>query len=289
MLCSGRTLLRRQGSATAVNETWIRPKQDGPYSRRDCLHAGAAALLAREFNVEFERKADGSPVTRADLIADASIREALSRAFPGLPIVSEECAETFNGSWPEAFFIADPIDGTREFIEGRDEFTVNIALVDSGRPVAGAISAPAFRRVWYSGTKTLCAGSDVAGDITGSPRVVTVREWPAAPVALVSRSHADEASLHFVKQRGAQTTRPIGSSLKFCMIASGEADFYARLAPTHEWDIAAGDAILSAAGGAVRDPSGAPIRYGNFAAKLLVPGFVASGDGTRVTVLSANQ
>ncbi len=266
--------------------------------------AGAAALLMREFNAEVQAKPDGSPVTRADYAAERVAVDMLQRAFPGIAIVSEETplpefgakhqtdgaadqspapVRSANHPLPQAgegrrsqkFFLIDPIDGTREFIEGRDEFTVNIALIENGRPIAAAIAAPALRRAWYAGTAAFSASCDVSGAVLSPGAAIAARQRPDAPVGLISRSHADQASLDETLRQGIAGMRAIGSSLKFCLIASGEADFYARLAPVNEWDIAAGDAILTAAEGSVRSPSGEALLYRGRGD--LIQGFIARG------------
>jgi 3'(2'), 5'-bisphosphate nucleotidase len=233
----------------------------------------------RGFCTEF--KADLSPVTDADLAAERLIVEHLARALPGIPVVAEECVAS--GGVPDVaqrFVLVDPLDGTREFVAGREDFTVNLALIEHGQPVAGAIYAPALEQLWFAGETgrqlTIRPGAEV--DLAQS-RPLRVRVPPASRVtALVSRSHLDAQTEAYLARRPAAEHRALGSSLKFCLIAQGEADLYPRLAPICEWDTAAGHAIVTAAGGTVTTPDGSPLRYGNRAAGFRhQEGFVASG------------
>ncbi|MBR0653853.1 3'(2'),5'-bisphosphate nucleotidase CysQ [Roseomonas arctica] len=196
-------------------------------------------------------KDDGSPVTAADLAADTIIRAGLAAAFPAIPVVSEEdCARP---SDPGAvFFLVDPLDGTREFVAGRPDYTVNIALVEHGVPVAGVVLTSADGRLW--------CGAKGAG-ATRNGEAIRARPVRVPPVALISRSHREAATDGWVAARGVTETVIVGSSVKFCTIAEGEADVYPRFGPTMAWDTAAGQAVLEAAGGVVLTPEGAPFRY----------------------------
>jgi 3'(2'), 5'-bisphosphate nucleotidase len=223
-------------------------------------------------------KADGSPVTAADIAAEAVIREGLSALAIALPIVSEEEAEHPQLLSGSSYFLVDPLDGTREFIAGRDEYAINIALMTSGAPVLGVIAAPALGLIWRGnvgeGAQRLAFAAD--GTIS-SPSPIHPRIRPShEPIVLVSRSHLDARTQAYLGSLPQPTTIPCGSALKFCRIAGGSADLYPRLAPTRDWDVAAGHAIVEAAGGHVLTPEGASIRYGT--PELLIRGFIAVGD-----------
>ncbi len=225
--------------------------------------AAQPALALRE-------KPDGSPLTAADLAADAAIAAALARLCPGIPVVSEEGDAR---DAPPRFLLVDPLDGTKEFLAGNGEFTVNIALIEDHEPVAGVVLAPALGVLWAGAAGQGATRTDIAqrpGGPGAAPhdpasdkmRPIQVRPRPAAPVAVASRSHADAETEGFLAGIGAGARRSVGSSLKFCLVAEGEADVYPRFAPTMEWDTAAGHAVLIAAGGRVAAPDGAPLRYG---------------------------
>jgi 3'(2'),5'-bisphosphate nucleotidase len=226
-------------------------------------------------------KADGSPVTEADLAAERLILGRLDEAFPGVPVVAEESVAA--GHRPELgsrFLLVDPLDGTREFIAGRREFTVNVAMIEDGRPIAGAIYAPLLEQVWFGGTLSYTDSATpglVAPDLTGARRIRVRAQPDTGLVALVSRSHADPATEDYLSRLPVAERRPMGSSLKFCRIAEGLADVYPRLGGIREWDIAAGHAILLAAGGTMTDLDGVPLRYGDPARDFRFPGFLASG------------
>jgi 3'(2'), 5'-bisphosphate nucleotidase len=216
------------------------------------------AVYGEEFAVR--GKADASPVTAADERAEALIVPALRALAPGVPVVAEEAVAA--GQAPSAgvrFWLVDPLDGTREFVDRNGEFTVNVALVDRGEPVLGVVYAPALRRL-FSGA----AGQGAWLEADGARRAIACRRPPAEGLTVVaSRSHGDEAALAaFLAGRPVARVLHSGSSLKLCLIAAGEADLYPRLGRTMEWDIAAGHAVLAAAGGSVTDLDGAPLRYG---------------------------
>lgn len=228
------------------------------------------------------RKADGSPVTAADIAAEAAIRDGLAVLAPALPIVSEEQAEHPRPVGGSSYFLIDPLDGTREFIAGRDEYTINIALMTKGAPVLGVIAAPALGLIWRgivgSSAERLAFAAD--GEIL-SPSPIRTRPLPQRePIVLVSRSHLDTRTEAYLGSLAEPRTISCGSAVKFCRIAEGAGDLYPRLAPTHDWDVAAGHAIVEAAGGHVRAPDGKPIRYGT--PELLIPGFIASGAANRL-------
>jgi 3'(2'), 5'-bisphosphate nucleotidase len=222
-------------------------------------------------------KADGSPVTAADDGAEAVICAALERLAPAVPIISEEQASREKPKTVErgSYFLVDPLDGTREFVAGRDEYTVNIALLTEGVPLLGIIAAPARAIVWRG---IVGQGAErIAGLCSGPGSPIHTRALPqAAPIILVSRSHLDPKTQAYVERFPQAKLMPSGSSMKFCYLAEGSADLYPRLAPTRDWDVAAGHALLKAAGGEISAPDASPLRYGT--TELVIPGFVASGE-----------
>jgi len=240
-----------------------------PVARR----AGAAIMEVHRECASAQTKADGSPVTEADLAAEAIILAALKALTPHIPVVSEENAASHAGKAPVRFWLVDPLDGTKEFLKaaGKGAFTVNIALIDNGYPVLGIVFAPALGRMFW-GARNLGA-REASGEST---REIGVREVPASgPVAVASASHRDAETDDWLKANRIGQTVSIGSSLKFCLVAAGEADVYPRFGPTMEWDTAAGDAVLRAAGGATADVSGKPFAYGK--AGYRNSGFIAYG------------
>jgi 3'(2'), 5'-bisphosphate nucleotidase len=245
------------------------------------IAAGAAQAILHVGNGDVRRKADGSPVTTADEAAEALIRDGLCRLAPGVPIISEEHAEREKPNIPAgkgaSYFLVDPLDGTREFIAGRDEYTVNIAVVSDGAPILGIIAAPASRLMWRGIAGRGAERLEVAGDKLSAPRPIHTRPRPAHDmVILVSRSHLDARTRAYLEDYPQAKLVQCGSSLKFCRLAEGSADLYPRLAPTRDWDIAAGHAILSAAGGHVVSPGRSPLAYGG--PDLLIPSFIASAE-----------
>jgi 3'(2'), 5'-bisphosphate nucleotidase len=241
--------------------------------------ASAAILAVAPHALATRIKPDHTPLTAADEAADAIICEGLGRLLPGIAVVSEERPAGAQAPG-ESIAIVDPLDGTKEFIAGLGEYTVNIALVTDGRPIAGFIAAPAlglvFRGVERHGAERLA--------LVGSagPVAIRCRRNPAGRlVAAVSRSHPDAATSAFLDRLAVAERIACGSALKFCKIAEGIADLYPRLSPTSEWDTAAGHAIVAAAGGLVTTPSGQSLRYGGWQHGFRVPGFVAWGDSRR--------
>jgi 3'(2'), 5'-bisphosphate nucleotidase len=229
------------------------------------LRAGRAIMEAREARHRPDYKADGSPVTVADLAADEIIRNALARDLPGLPVITEETCTATSTVDAGCFALVDPLDGTREFINGSDEFTVNIALIARDRPVAGAVYAPALRRLYVGGAtahRMDIAGDDVSPGLDGLRSIAVSQPPTAGWRAVVSRSHLDPDTKQWIERHRIAELCPAGSSLKFCAVAEGAADVYPRLGPTMEWDTAAGHAVLLAAGGRVTDLDGQPMRYG---------------------------
>ncbi|HET9903461.1 MAG TPA: 3'(2'),5'-bisphosphate nucleotidase CysQ [Xanthobacteraceae bacterium] len=244
--------------------------------------AADTILPLRHAALAVQEKADGSPVTRADAASEAILCEGLARLMPGVPVVSEERAE--GQAWPkaESFVLLDPLDGTREFIAGRDEFTVNIGLIAGGVPAAGVVAAPARATAWRG---IVGRGAERIGRTSAAVSIAT-RKFPgAAAVALVSRSHLDAATQALLDRAGIAQRRPCGSALKFALLAEGAADIYPRLAPTRAWDVAAGHAVLAAAGGRVARANGAALRYGE-AAGFVVPDFLACGDASALERLA---
>jgi 3'(2'), 5'-bisphosphate nucleotidase len=230
------------------------------------IRAGEVIMKRRADACRPDYKADGSPVTAADLAADEAIRCGLARCLPELAVVTEESCAGAAPVQADRFVLVDPLDGTKEFIQGRSEFTVNIALIDHATPVAGAVYAPALHQLYVGGTNAykLDTRTTEGGELSFSKmRPIAVRRAPPGGYrAVVSRSHLDPATQQWVERRGISDLAPSGSSLKFCLIAEGGADVYPRLSPTMEWDTAAGHAVLLAAGGTVTDLNGCPMRYG---------------------------
>jgi 3'(2'),5'-bisphosphate nucleotidase len=217
-------------------------------------------------------KDDDSPLTQADLRSDQVIREGLERRFPGVFILSEESSSHVRGVDLDTFFLVDPLDGTKEFLKRNDEFTVNIALVEQGRPVAGVVLAPALGQLYFAGAGV----GAFREDADGQTPLRTVAPAPGQPLRVIgSRSHGGEAlSAWLARLNREYSFVAAGSSLKFCRLAEGQADVYPRLGPTNQWDTAAAQAVLEQAGGAVLDPSGAPLRYG-LRQPILNPFFLA--------------
>ena len=237
------------------------------------LEAGEVTLRYYETGVEVRVKDDRSPVTAADEAAEAVILKGLAALAPGIPVIAEESVA--KGNVPEVegrFWLVDPLDGTKEFIHQRGEFTVNIGLIEDGLPVLGVVVAPAMNAVWWGRVGEGARKRDTSGE-----RAIETRSVPASgAVAVASRSHRDEATNAWLARMGITDTVAAGSSLKFCLVAEGAADWYPRFGPTMEWDTAAGDAVLRAAGGAVRLPDGTPFAYKKPGFRN-GEGFVASG------------
>ncbi len=242
----------------------------------DIVEAASAEILPLWRGVfETSRKADNSPVTEADRRAEAVILARLATAFPDIPVIAEEDAAAFG--MPSAigprFFLVDPLDGTKAFVRGDEHFTVNIGLVEHGVPVAGAVAAPVQARTWHT-----TPDGAVRRPFGGRAEPVHVRPWPRGEaVALISHTMKSEALQALQAQYGFAHSLAMDSSIKLCIIAEGGADLYARHGPTMEWDIAAGHAVLAAAGGSVRQPDGAPFLYGKADLGFLNGWFVARG------------
>jgi 3'(2'), 5'-bisphosphate nucleotidase len=249
------------------------------------IRAGAAILAVNRGGMKIDGKADGSPVTEADLAADRVIGDGLARLAPGLPAISEERLDQAHPPYPGAFFLIDPLDGTKEFVAGRDEFTVNLALVSNATPILGIIGAPALGLIWRGvvgwGAERLQIGAEIAtASIKTRPLPKQGEPW----IAAVSRSHGDIKSEAFIAERPGVIRTALGSAVKFGRVAEGGADIYPRLAPTCEWDIAAGHAVVTAAGGRVTDGRGRELRFGQGGRDFIVPEFIAWGDASAMVV-----
>jgi 3'(2'), 5'-bisphosphate nucleotidase len=249
--------------------------------------AAEAILAIGRDAIDVRTKANATPVTAADERSQALLIEAVARLMPGVDVVAEEMASlpTLPG---DPFVLIDPLDGTKEYVAGSSEYTVNLAVVAGGRPVAGFLAVPAagmlYRGLAGRGAERL---SLAAGRI-GEPEPIRARSAPRGSlVGTVSRSHLDPQTVALLERLGVATRLPCGSALKFCRVAEGAADIYPRLATTCEWDVAAGHALVEAAGGAVTGPSGAPFRYGNAAAHYRIDAFIAWGDPALVPAASA--
>src|SRR5262245_275822 len=232
-------------------------------------------------------KPDDSPVTAADEASQAVILEGLARVLPGVPIVSEESTGHDRGKLGENFLIVDPLDGTREFLAGRDEFTVNLAIISGGIPLAGIIAAPKRDRLWRGIVGGKSERLRLLRDGADQPHPIHTREWPPrGAIAAISRSHFDARTDAFLDSVGPIQRLPSGSAIKFCQVAEGAADVYPRFATTCEWDVAAGHALVTAAGGIVSDAQGVPLTYGRAAQDFRVPSFIAWGDPGKAAAAS---
>ena len=240
----------------------------------------AAIKVMEVYNSDFDTrgKADRSPVTDADELAEAIILEELDKLVPGIPVLAEESFSAgLRPNTESAFILVDPVDGTKEFINKNGEFTINIALIENRTPTAGCVYAPARERVFVGGD-TAWAGPLKPGGAVSPETLepIATRQAPASgKTAVMSRSHADEKTVAFADSVGVTEKVSAGSSLKFCLVAEGSADVYPRFGPTCEWDTGAGHAVLKAAGGDVRTPEGEPFLYGKSEADYLNGAFVA--------------
>jgi 3'(2'), 5'-bisphosphate nucleotidase len=228
------------------------------------LAAGKEILAVYNAGPNVTLKSDSSPVTEADERAEAIILAGLAEAFPDIPVIAEESVAA--GRIPDvegkSFFLVDPLDGTKEFINKRDDFTVNIALIKEGVPVAGIVYAPAKGTAWTGGDGKIEKLQVDADFAVTSRKEIGCRTPVGDLTAVASRSHNSPETEAFLKEKGISSTKSVGSSLKFCLVAEGEADVYPRFGRTMEWDTAAGDAVLRAAGGMTVDLDGKPFRYG---------------------------
>jgi 3'(2'), 5'-bisphosphate nucleotidase len=240
--------------------------------------AAAEAIRGSHWDGDVRIKADDSPVTVADEAAEAAIRDGLARLEPALPIISEERAEHETPVIDSAsYFLVDPLDGTREFIAGRNEYTVNIGLVSDGAPILGVIAAPALGLIWRGIVGRGAERLEFSARKISQPQAIRTRARPARELGvMVSRSHLDAQTQAYLDGLPGAQRVACGSSIKFCRLAEGAADLYPRFGPTCDWDVAAGHAILAAAGGRVVAPDGATLIYGS--PRLRIPAFIAWGD-----------
>jgi 3'(2'), 5'-bisphosphate nucleotidase len=236
-------------------------------------------IYASDFAVA--TKADLSPVTEADALAEKTILAGLAQHWPDIPVLAEE--QTSAGVIPilgTRFFLVDPLDGTKEFLSRNGEFTVNIALIENGVPLCGVVYAPAINRMFWGEKSIGAAMATVAPTESLSGKLwqqIKVRLAPSDGLIVVaSRSHSDEATEAFLAKHNVKKRTSAGSSLKFCLVAAGEADLYPRFGRTMEWDTGAGQAVLEAAGGKVCREDGTPLTYGKAARNFDNPAFIAS-------------
>jgi len=251
------------------------------------LAAGVAVMTEYSGVCRSRLKSDASPVTAADERAEAVILDHLAaRAEPITVIAEESAAKGGVAAIGADFVLVDPLDGTKEFLARNGEFTVNIALISQGAPVAGAVYAPALERLWFAGESAFACAAP-AGARLPEPQRWTRLRCRSAPseglVALVSRSHGDTATETFLAKLPILERRAAGSSLKFCALAEGEADVYPRFGATMEWDTAAGEAVLRAAGGVVVAADRGLFRYGKVETGFRNAGFIAWGDANLAT------
>jgi 3'(2'), 5'-bisphosphate nucleotidase len=246
--------------------------------------AAAVVLAVSRSPLEVREKADRSPVTDADERAQAVLLEAIAKLMPGVTAISEEMPVR-TSQIGDVFVLIDPLDGTREYIAGSREYTVNLGVVRGGVPVVGIVAVPAvgliYRGVVGCGAERLKMTADGATCADALARPVKVRPAPRGGlVAAISRSHLDPATVALLDRLGVATRIQCGSALKFCRVAEGAADLYPRLATTCEWDVAAGHALIAAAGGSVALPDGEDLRYGVGDQNFRIPAFIAWGDRT---------
>ncbi|UWU75355.1 3'(2'),5'-bisphosphate nucleotidase CysQ [Bradyrhizobium huanghuaihaiense] len=246
------------------------------------VKAGEAILAVNRAAMRVDGKQDGSPVTEADLAADRIIADGLGQLAGDVPTLSEERTQVAAPPFQGSFFLIDPLDGTKEFVAGRDEFTVNLALVTRGVPLLGIVSAPALGLLWRGIVGRGAERVRFDGAAIGDAEPIHTRKLPApgAPwVAAVSRSHGDPKSEAFIDNRPNALRKTCGSAVKFGRIAEGSADIYPRFGPTSEWDVGAGCAVVTAAGGRVTDGKGGELSFGQRRdTGFIIPEFVAWGD-----------
>ena len=241
--------------------------------------AGTEILRIYDTDFDVETKADDSPLTAADRASHSTILEALAKLTPGISVLSEESAEVpfeKRRAWAE-FWLVDPLDGTKEFVKRNGEFTVNIALIQGHEPSLGVVYAPALDRMFFGAKGT--GAFEQKGNADASPIRATARaQHPLRVVG--SRSHRGASLDAFLERAGEHVMVPMGSSLKICLVASGEADIYPRLGPTSEWDTAAAHGVARFAGAHVTTTTGEPLLY-NAKADILNPHFLVFGDDSR--------
>ncbi len=262
-----------------------------PIGKRDAaalcdvaIAAGAAIMNIYKDAIDVTEKGDGSPVTKADTEAEAIILAGLARLLPDIPVVAEEAVSAGRVPPPsDAFFLVDPLDGTREFISRNGEFTVNIGLVEGGTPMAGVVYAPALGEIFWGVSGEGAWRARVVDGVCGKAERISVRAAPKAGLTvLASRSHMSQQTSTYIDTLHVADLKSAGSSLKFCRVAEGAADLYPRFGRTMEWDTAAADAVLRAAGGVVVTEDGAPLNYGkrnqSHDSDFANPYFIAAGD-----------
>ncbi len=242
--------------------------------------AGGKILEVAKGDLGTKKKTDHSPVTAADVASEEILRAGLAQLLPGTPFIAEESVA--RGEIPEPgaeFLLVDPLDGTREFVAGRDEYTVNVGLISNGVPVLGAIYVPASHMIYAGAEGAAIRALLASGARFDSKSAVSIRARarPQKLVAAVSRSYLDKASEAFLAALTIERRLVLGSSLKFCRLAEGEADVYPRLSSISEWDVAAGHGLLDAAGGRVETTNGRPLRYGKKDKDFRLEAFVAWG------------
>jgi 3'(2'), 5'-bisphosphate nucleotidase len=245
------------------------------------VKAGEAIGAVNRRAMKVHGKDDGSPVTEADLAADRIIADGLAQIAPDVPTLSEERAQAAKPPFRESFFLIDPLDGTKEFVAGRTEYTVNVALVTEGKPLLGIIGAPALGWLWRGLVGRGAERLKLSETGLGAPEPIHTRRSPGRGepwIAAVSRSHGDARTEAFINARPGAVRTKLGSAVKFGRLAEGAADIYPRLGPTSEWDVAAGCAIVTAAGGKITDADGRPLRFGERTEDFIVPAFIAWGD-----------
>ena len=246
------------------------------------VRAGEAILAVNRGAMRVDGKQDGSPVTEADLAADRIIADGLARLAGDVPSLSEERCQLASPPFRDSFFLIDPLDGTKEFVAGRDEFTVNLALVTQGVPLLGIVSAPALGLLWRGIVGRGAERVTFDGPSIGAAEPIQTRKLPRQGepwIAAVSRSHGDKKSEAFIDGRPNAVRKTVGSAVKFGRIAEGSADIYPRFGPTCEWDVGAGSAVVTAAGGRVTDGQGGELRFGELRdTGFIVPEFIAWGD-----------
>jgi 3'(2'), 5'-bisphosphate nucleotidase len=245
------------------------------------IRAGAAILAVNRRAMKIDGKVDGSPVTEADLAADRIIGEGLARLIAEVPALSEERLHLAKPPYRGSFFLIDPLDGTKEFVAGRNEFTVNLALVTNGTPLLGIIGAPALGLVWRGLVGRGAERVTVNEASVQMAEPIRTRSFPKRGdpwIVAVSRSHGDVRTEAFIEARPGAVRETLGSAVKFGRVAEGGADIYPRLAPTCEWDVAAGHAVITAAGGKITDGRGNDLRFGEGREGFVVPEFIAWGD-----------
>ena len=228
------------------------------------------------------QKADGSPVTVADVLSETLLLAGLAELLPEVPAVSEEACDA--GAAPplgERALLVDPLDGTKSFLAGSEEYTVNLALIEHGTPLLGVVHAPRLGMSWLGAVGHGAWRAATIGDRLAAPSAwqpIRARPRPPVPVVVVSRHYFDAATAARVADYGPTDCRHLGAALKFALLADGRADLYPRASDVREWDVAAGDAVLAAAGGVVRTLDGAPLTYGHAERGFRVHGFEAAGD-----------